>query len=47
MMSAEIIQKTQEIEEDIAYFKEIGFDHLAEKFECCLNIIKSLVENNN
>ena len=34
-----------EIEKDIAYFKNIGFDVLAEKFTRDLNIIKSLTEN--
>jgi hypothetical protein len=33
------------IEKDITYFKNIGFDVLAEKFTRDLNLIKSLAEN--
>lgn len=35
----------KDIEKDITYFKNIGFDILAGKFTRDLNIIKSLTEN--
>ena len=34
-----------EIDKDITYFKNLGFDHLAEKFERDLNVIKELTQN--
>lgn len=36
-----------EIEKDIVYFKNLGFDTLAEKFTRDLTIIKSLAKNNS
>lgn len=44
-MTEEIQNIIIEIEKDIRYFKNIGFDILAEKFTRDLNIIKSLAEN--
>lgn len=35
----------EEIENDVVYFTNMGFDHLAEKFNRDLNIIKSLADN--
>ena len=39
-------QTLRELEEDINYFKNIGFVELAKKFERDLNTIKSLVNKN-
>lgn len=40
-------QIIEEIEKDIVYFKNLGFEHLASKFERDLNYIKSLTISNN
>lgn len=44
-MTQEIKCTIELIEKDVVYFKNIGFDILAEKFTRDLNIIKSLTEN--
>lgn len=44
-MTEETTTIITEIEKDIAYFKNLGFDTLAEKFTRDLNTIKSLAEN--
>lgn len=44
-MTEEIKSTIELIEKDIVYFKNIGFDILAEKFTRDFNIIKSLTEN--
>ena len=44
-MTEETTNIISDIENDITYFKNMGFDVLAEKFTRDLNIIKSLIEN--
>lgn len=44
-MTEELKSTIELIEKDIVYFKNIGFDILAEKFTRDLNAIKSLTEN--
>lgn len=44
-MTEETQRTITEIEKDVAYFKAVGFDTIAEKFTRDLNIIKSLTEN--
>lgn len=44
-MTEEIQNIITEIDKDITYFKNLGFDTLAEKFTRDLNVIKSLTEN--
>jgi hypothetical protein len=44
-MTEEIQNIITEIDRDIRYFKNLGFDILAEKFTRDLNVIKSLTEN--
>ena len=42
-MNAELLQTISDIEADVTYFKNIGFDTLAHKFERDLNLIKTLI----
>ena len=42
-MTEEITNIINEIEKDVIYFKNLGFDNLATKFERDLKTIKSLV----
>ena len=44
-MTEEIKTVVESLEKDITYFKNIGFDIIAEKFTRDLNVIKSLTEN--
>ena len=44
-MTDDIKIVVESIEKDITYFKNIGFDVLAEKFTRDLNTIKGLAEN--
>ena len=44
-MIEDIHKVIEEIENDVVYFTNIGFDYLAEKFKRDLNIIKSLADN--
>lgn len=44
-MTEEIQSIITEIDKDVTYFKNLGFDILAEKFTRDLNMIKSLAEN--
>ena len=44
-MTEDIQNIIEEIDKDITYFKNLGFDVLAEKFTRDLNAIKSLTEN--
>lgn len=44
-MTEDIQNIIEEIDKDITYFKNLGFDVLAEKFTRDLNVIKSLTEN--
>lgn len=38
-------QIIKELEQDIQYFKNLGFDNLAKKFQRDLEIINSLAQN--
>lgn len=42
-MTEEVTNIINEIEKDVIYFKNLGFDNLAAKFERDLKTIKSLV----
>lgn len=44
-MTEDMKKIIEDIEKDVVYFTNIGFDHLAEKFKRDLNIIKSLADN--
>ena len=44
-MTEDIQNIIAEIDKDVTYFKNLGFDTLAEKFTRDLNMIKSLAEN--
>lgn len=44
-MTEEVEIIVKDIEKDIVYFRNVGFNELAEKFTRDLNIIKSLAEN--
>ena len=42
-MTEDITQTLTEIEKDITYFKNLGFEHLVEKFERDKRAIQSLI----
>ena len=44
-MNEEISKIIEDIEKDITYFKNMGFDHLSEKFQRDLDIIKGLASS--
>lgn len=46
-MTDEVLKTITELEKDITYFKNLGFDMLAEKFSRDLNTIKILTETKN
>lgn len=47
MTPDEVSRIIPEIEQDITYFNNIGFEHLADKFIRDLKCIKSLLPENN
>ena len=46
-MTLDISTVISELEREIIYFKNLGFDTLAVKFERDLTAIKQLLQNNN
>ena len=46
-MTLDISTVISELEREIIYFKNLGFDNLAIKFERDLTAIKQLLQNNN
>lgn len=42
MSEEQILENIKKIENDINYFKNLGFDNLVDKFQMCLDTIKSL-----